>query len=133
MTPDFNPLASCTPPEAAPIPEHMVVLLLEGGQRHLAKAQEAIRSQNPMVRDHHINKVLGILTELVTRLNHEQGSDLVDNLVRVYDWWGREVVEAGVLNDEDRLKVISSQMGEIRKSWEQVLFQGEGLSENPEF
>jgi flagellar biosynthetic protein FliS len=130
---DPDSMGSFAPPEPTAIPEHMVVLLLEGGQRHLAKAQEAIQQKNPLIRDHHINKVLAILTELVSRLNHEQPSDLVDNLVRVYEWWGSEVVDAGLQNDEDRLKVISSQMGEIRKSWEQVLFQGEGLSENPEF
>ena len=130
---DPKSLGPSTPPEPVEIPEHMVVLLLEGGQRHLAKAQEAIRNQDPMIRDYYINKVLVILTELVNRLNHEQESDLVDNLVRVYDWWGREIVEASTHDDEDRLKLISSQMGEIRKSWEHVLFQGEGLTENPEF
>jgi flagellar protein FliS len=119
--------------EPAAIPEHMVVLLLEAGQRHLAKAQEAIQRRDPLLRDRSVSRVLAVLTELVNRLNHEQGGDLVDGLVRVYDWWGREVVEAGAQDDLPRLERIRSQMGEIRRSWEHVLFQGEGMSENPEF
>ena len=111
----------------------MVVLLLEGGQRFLAEAQEAIRRQDPISRDCLANKVLAILTELVNRLNGETGADLVDNLVRVYGWWGEEVLAAASENDEHRLRVVAVQMGEIRKSWEQVLFGGEGLSEKPEF
>jgi flagellar protein FliS len=121
------------PAMPAEIPEHIVVLLLEGGQRLLEKAEEAIRRQEPMIRDHYLRRVLAILQELNRRLNHEQGGELVDNLIQVYDWWGREVVEAGEQEDVDRLKLIASQMGEIRRSWEHVLFQGEGMSENLEF
>lgn len=129
--PDSPQPGATSEPQA--IPEHMVVLLLEGAQRFLAEAQEAIRRQDSSIRDYFINKVLAILTELVNRLNGEAGGDLVDNLVRIYDWWGREILEAAIQNDDHRLKVVALQMGEIRRSWEQVLFRGEGLSENPEF
>jgi len=111
----------------------MVVLLLEGGQRFLGEVQGAIQRQDPGSRDYYANRVLAILTELVNCLNGEAGGDLVDNLVRIYDWWGAGVLEAASANDGPRLKIIAAQMGEIRKSWEQVLFQGVGLSENPEF
>lgn len=121
------------PAESMEIPEHIVVLLLEGGQRFLAKAEEAIERRDPMIRDYYLERALAILKELTRRLNHEQGGELVDNLIRVYDWWGREVLAAGEQDDVDRLKLISSQMGEIRRSWEHVLFQGEGMSENLEF
>lgn len=133
MMTDAKFLKPPAPPEPAEIPEHMVVLLLEGGQRFLAKAEEAIERQDPMIRDHYLKRVLAILEELTRRLNHEQGGELVDNLTRVYGWWGREVLDAGGQEDVDRLKLIASQMGEIRRSWEHVLFQGEGMSENLEF
>lgn len=111
----------------------MVVLLLEAAQRFLAKAEETIQSQDPLLRDFYLKKVLSILLELTNRLNGEVGGELVCNLTRIYDWWGREVMEGGELNDVSRLIGVSSQMGEIRKAWEQVLFQGQGMSENPDF
>lgn len=121
------------PPQPPEIPEHIVVLLLDGGQRFLAKAADAIRREDAMMRDYYLKRILAILQELTRRLNHEQGGELVDNLIRVYDWWGRELLEAGAQDDVDRLSLVSSQMGEIRRSWEHVLFQGVGMSENPEF
>ena len=121
------------PPDAGVIPEHMVILLLEGGQRFLAQAQEAMLSEEPMLRDHYLKKVLAILQELNNRLNPEQAGDLVVNLAKVYEWWGREILAAGESDDVARLKIISAQMGEIRKAWGQWLFRGEGLTENPEF
>lgn len=120
-------------PEAKEIPEHMVVLLLEGGQRFLAQAQEAIHRKEPLIRDHYLKRVMAILHELNSRLNPEQSSELVMNLSRVYDWWCCEILEACDRDDVDRLKTVSHQMGEIRKAWEQLLFRGEGLTENPEF
>jgi len=108
-------------------------MLLEAGQRFLGKAEVAIQDKDPMLRDFYLKRVLAILLELSHRVNCEQGGDLVSNLIKVYDWWGREVLDAGEQNDVERLKVVAAQMGDIRKSWEQVLFQGQGMSENPEF
>ena len=113
-------------------PEHTVVLLLEGGERFLAKAEEAIRSKDAIACGYFLKRVDAILKELNHRLNHEQGGELVENLIRLYDWWAREIGQAGEQEDVERLTVVSSQMGEIRRSWEFVLFRGEGMSESPQ-
>lgn len=118
--------------EAAEIPEHTVILLLEGAQRFLSKAEEAIGNQDSLLRDFFLKRVLAILLELSKRVNCAEGGELARNLVKVYDWWGREVLEGGEQDDIDRLKRVSTQMGEIKKSWEQVLFKGQGMSEYPE-
>jgi flagellar protein FliS len=117
--------------ESAAIPEHMMVLLLEGGQRFLVKIEEAIGREDPRPKEQFTKKVLAILEELHRRLNHEQGGELVDNLIRLYDWWRREVLDAGAKGDVERLNRVRTQMGDIRRAWEHVLFQGEGMSESP--
>lgn len=127
-SPDF-----AAPPGSPEIPVHVVVMLLDGAQRFLGKAEEAIQAQDAMLRDFYLKRVLNILLELTKRLNCESGGSLVTNLLRVYGWWGREILDGGELNDTDRLRAVSDQMGEIRKSWELVLFKGQGMSENPEF
>lgn len=109
-----------------------MILLLEGAQRFLAKAEEAIFNEDSLLRDFYLKRVLAILLELSRRVNCEQGGALVNNLIKVYGWWGREVLNGGEQDDVERLKVVSSQMGEIKKSWEHVLFKGQGMSEYPE-
>ena len=118
--------------EPGQIPEHVVVLLLEGGQRFLAQAGEAIRQGDALAQDHFLRRVDAILKELNSRLNHAEGGELVANLVRLYGWWAREIREAGAQGDARRLELVSSQMGEIRGAWEVVLFHGEGMSESPQ-
>lgn len=119
------------PPAPAEIPEHMVVLLLEGGQRCLEKAGAAMGRQDSLLVEHSLKRFLTILQELDRRLNHEQGGELVANLTRIYAMWGNEVLAAVEENDQARLTRLFAQVGEIRRSWEQVLFRGEGMSESP--
>lgn len=82
--PASNFLGAPPPPPPENL-EHIVVLLLEGGQQFLAKAVEAIQREDPMMRDHPLKRVLAIIAELTRRLNPDQGGELVDNLIRVYD------------------------------------------------
>ena len=129
----FNPDSPSASVHTEPIPdpEHMVILLLESGQRFLVKLEGAIGSQDTGLKDHFSRKVLAIIEELYRRLNHEQGGELVDNLIRLYDWWRREILLAGEQGDVERLRRVHAQMGEVRQGWEHVLFQGEGMSESP--
>ncbi|MFZ1374987.1 MAG: flagellar export chaperone FliS [Geothrix sp.] len=130
----FNIDPSTTPIQSEPpaVPEHIVVLLLEAAQRFLVKLEEAIVSGDTRLKDHFTKKVLAILEELQRWLNHEQGGELVDNLIRLYGWWHREILIARGKEDVDRLMRVHAQMGDMRQAWEYVLFQGEGMSESPE-
>lgn len=132
MTSGASPLGPPAPAEVPAIPEHLVILLLEGGQRFLAKAEESIRRHEPIARDRQVKKVLAILQELHRGLNHEGGGDLAASLARTYDWWIQEIQDAAAQDDGHRLRIVASQMGDIRKTWEHVLFRGEGMSEAPE-
>ena len=127
------PMEISTPSEPTAIPEHMVVLLLEAGQRFVVRLQEAVALDDPRPRAHFSNKVLAILEELDRRLNHEQGGELVDNLTRLHAWWRKEVLQAGETGDLERLGRVHAQMGEIRYAWEQVLFRGTGMTSNPSY
>ncbi len=133
MGPGPEPRGPSAPAEPVAIPEHMVVLLLEGGQRFLKKVEETLGGQDQRQTDFYIKKVLAILKELDRRLNHEEGGDLVNNLIWLYDWWGKEIIAAGAQHDVPRLRRVSAQMGGNRQAWEQVLFNGVGLTENPDF
>lgn len=101
-------------------PEQLVALLLEGGQRFLSQAIQAMGRKDYTMKGLSLNKVLAILEELTLRLNHEDGGDLAINLMRVYDWWGREILASGGELNIARLERISRQMGEMRESWEQA-------------
>lgn len=109
-------------------PEQLVALLLEGAQRFLAQAMQAIGRKDFAAKGHALNKTTAIVEELMMRLDLEGGGEVAGNLFRLYDWWGREIVEAGAALDARRLEHLSRQMGEIKGSWEQAYQQRVGAA-----
>jgi flagellar protein FliS len=101
-------------------PEQLVALLLEGAQRFIGQAVQGISKKDFVAKGQAINRVTAIVEELAVGLNHEGGGELVGNLTRLYDWWAREVFEAGAALDAARLERVSRQMGEMRQTWEQA-------------
>ncbi len=133
MTIPSDPSELPLPSEPAEIPEHIVVILLEAAERLTTKVEEAFAVKDPRPRVHFVQKIEAVLEDLDGRLNHEDGGDLVDQLARTYAWWRSEVGEASREGDAERLGRVRTQMGDIRRAWEHVLFEGEGMSGNPEF
>jgi flagellar protein FliS len=101
-------------------PEQQAALLMEAGQRFLGKAIHAMERKDHFEVARCLGRVSEIINEATLRLNHEDGGELVQNLVKVYDWWTWEIFEASTTKDTARLEAVSHHMGEIRKSWEQL-------------
>jgi flagellar protein FliS len=112
-------------------PEQLVALLLEGAQRFLSQAVQAIGRRDVATRAKSVNRASAIVEELMVRLNHEDGGEAVQNLVRLYEWWSHEMFEASTRSDANRLEKISQQMGELKATWEQLHLQRTSGRPNP--
>ena len=101
-------------------PEQMAAILLEGGQRFINQTLEALRQKNLAEQARCTNRTADIILELKERLNHEDGGQVVENLVRIYDWWVDEVFNGAQRNEPQRLQRVSTQMGELKETWEEL-------------
>ena len=101
-------------------PEQLVAMLLEGAQRFLSQAIQALRNRDIQTKARLVNRVSAIIEELAVRLNHEEGGEVVDNLTRIYEWWLKELFEASQKNQPERLEYIGRQMAEMKGTWDQV-------------
>ena len=101
-------------------PELLVALLLEGGQRFLNQALNAMKTHDLPGQARCVNRVADIILALRERLNHEDGGELVENLVRIYDWWTDVLFDASMKAEPERLQMISNQMGSLRATWEEL-------------
>jgi flagellar protein FliS len=101
-------------------PVQLMGILLEGGQRFLAQGAAAIKRGDIAAKANSTNKALAIVAELTNSLNHEEGGELVQQLVELHNWWAREILGASTVKDPMRLERVSRQMGEIRQAWEQL-------------
>ncbi len=72
-----------------------------------------------------INKALvkaqEIITELMVSLDFEQGGDIAKNLFSLYTWFNRELLEANLAKDVERIKAVRTMMNELRGAWQEVV------------
>jgi flagellar biosynthetic protein FliS len=101
----------------------LVALLLEGGQRFLSQAMQALDRRDYEAKARHTNRALAIIQELTNRLDLETGGGLAQNLEGLHRWWSSEILEASMTKDAKRLELVQRQMGEIRQAWEQLDLQ----------
>jgi flagellar secretion chaperone FliS len=101
-------------------PEQLVALLLEGGQRFINLALQAMKNHDLPSQGRYVNRAADIIFGLKERLNYEEGGEVVENLVRIYDWWTNELFEGAMKNQPERLQLIFNQMGEFKSTWEEL-------------
>jgi len=105
---------------ASASPEELVAMLLGAGQRFLGQASEAMRRKDHPAKWRALERVSAIIEELSSRLNMNDGGDLVVNLLRVYEWWNSELLKAEQNQEPERLDNVSHLMGELRETWERL-------------
>jgi len=59
---------------------------LEGAQRFLRQAINAVKERNLQDKARFVNRVSAIIEELTVQLNHDEENELAINLSRIYEW-----------------------------------------------
>ena len=109
----------------------LIVMLYDEAVKQLTKAAELMELNKTDKRDpgriELINKAImkteEILTELMVSLDFEQGGEISKNLFSLYTWFNRELVEANIGQDVNRMKAVKDMLFELRNSWSAVANQ----------
>jgi flagellar protein FliS len=72
-----------------------------------------------------------IVSELSASLDFEQGGDIAKNLFSLYTWFKQELLEANIKLDEQRVKSVRDQLGDLRGAWAQIARSQAEYSERP--
>ncbi len=100
-------------------PEQQAALIMEAGQLHLGRAIRSLNENNLPAAVNSFLRVSEVIMEATARLDLDGGSDLAQNLKRLYDFWTAEIMLASKARDTVRLAAVAKGMGEIRTAWEQ--------------
>lgn len=68
-----------------------------------------------------ILKTQEIITELTASLDFEKGGAIATNLFSLYTWFNKELFEANVHQDIQRLMVIRGQLSDLKSAWVEIL------------
>ena len=67
-----------------------------------------------------IMKTGEIITELMVSLDFEQGGEIARNLFSLYTWFNRELLEANIEQDMERIGTVRNMIDDLRSAWQEI-------------
>jgi flagellar protein FliS len=115
----------------------LIVMLYDEAVKQLTKAVELFQMNKNEKKDpgkieqisKAVMKTQEIITELTVSLDFEQGGEISKNLFSLYTWFNRELVEANINQDLNRMLTVKDMLSDLRNTWNTVANQK--TTENP--
>jgi len=118
----------------------LIVMLYDEAVKQLTKATDLLELNKTDKKDpgriEQISKAImkteEILTELMVSLDFEQGGEISKNLFSLYTWFNRELVEANISQNVNRILTVRDLLAELRNTWSTVASQAPAENTNRE-
>ena len=97
-------------------PHRLIVMLMDGALSRIAQARGCMDRKATAEKSAHLQRAIAILDELRCSLDLKQG-ELAHNLDRLYDFMGRQLLQAHVEDRSELLDRTGALLQEIRGAW----------------
>lgn len=98
-------------------PEQILVMLYDGAIRFTRQAMIGIEDGRSSVKVDGISRAMAIITEFANTLDHEVGGGIAANLDGLYSFMIRELTQANLNDDMEKLKVVEGLLVDLRQTW----------------
>jgi flagellar protein FliS len=118
----------------------LLLMLYDEAIRQLDRALELMELNNSGKKDpgrielfgKAIIKAQDILTELMVSLDFDQGEDIAKNLLALYTWFSRELLDASIRPDTVKILTVRNMMNELRTAWHEIAIKNAAETSNRE-
>jgi flagellar protein FliS len=101
-------------------PGRLVVLLYDGAGRFLRRAAAATRAENLEATNTSLQRAEAIIDELLATLDFDRGGEIAASLRDLYLFCRRELNDARLDRDADKIDTVADLLAELREAWAQV-------------
>lgn len=101
-------------------PARLVQMLYRGALDAIGAARRALAAGEIEPRSRQISKATAILNELALSLDHAQAPELCRNLVELYDYTVRRLIEANVQQADAPLAEVERLLGIVLEGWQEA-------------
>ncbi len=98
----------------------LIVMLYEGAIRFLKIASENMTPRKYELVNNNIIKTQEIVTELILALNMDEGGKMANDLLSIYVYIKKRLLEANMKKDEKIIKEILGYFTNLKEAWEEV-------------
>ncbi|TFG82253.1 MAG: flagellar export chaperone FliS [Spirochaetales bacterium] len=130
---NYNPLAAYKETRVKTAsPGQLLVMLYEEAVRQCDHAIELLSAGKKTAptsiekSNAAIGKVQDIVTELMASLDFEAGGEIARDLFSLYVFFNRELTEANIAKDPERISVVRRMIDELRAAWVVAASQAKG-------
>jgi len=112
--------------------EKLLIMLYQGCIKFLRLAKKSIEDEDIQGANNYIIRSQDIIRELMHTLDREKGGEVADNLYSLYDFMNRQLIEANVNKDVEKIEVVEDMMMELLDSWKQIAGEKKKKNKNKE-
>ena len=112
--------------------EKLLIMLYQGCIKFLRLAKKSIEDEDIQGANNYIIRSQDIIRELMNTLDREKGGEIATNLYSLYDFMNRQLIEANVNKDVEKIEVVEDMMLELLDSWKQIAGEKKKKNKNKE-
>lgn len=102
-------------------PKQLVIMLYEGAIRFLEEALQNIGNFRKYdVVNTKILRAQDIINELMVSLDMEKGGEIANNLLSLYVFMKKELLEANINKDKTRVERVIKMLVDLKSAWENM-------------
>lgn len=102
-------------------PEQILVMLYDGAIRFTRQAMTGIETDQRHVMREGVSRAMAIITEFANTLDHSVGGEIAENLDALYAFMNKQLTEANLDNDMEKLKVVETLLLDLRATWVEAI------------
>ncbi|MDQ3810272.1 MAG: flagellar export chaperone FliS [Chloroflexota bacterium] len=101
-------------------PGELVVMLYRGAVRFISSAIAGIQARDIESAHTNLVKAQAVLAELSATLDLERGGDIAAQLLSLYDYFNRRLIEANLRKDPEPAREVERLLRELLPAWERA-------------
>ena len=98
----------------------LIVLLYEGAIKFLRQAVAELEKENFAKKGEYISKAINIVGELNSCLDMDGGGEVAENLRSLYHFMSKQLQEANLNRDPQRIEEVIALLEELNVSWKAI-------------
>lgn len=102
-------------------PEQILILLYDGAIQYLHKAKIAIDQEDDETLHSNLFACEKIIIEFMNTLDMEKGGEVAQNLYRLYEYFYRTLVSAGIGKNVDKIDEVLRHLKNLRDTWQKAI------------
>lgn len=101
-------------------PVELVRILYGSAQRAVREARRHLAAGDVASRSREISQAVRILVELSTALDREKGGELARQLIELYDYLQRRLIDANIRQEDAPLAEVELLLATVSEAWDTV-------------